>query len=190
MFAVNTTKLILGIDRILKTNYGELPSDECLDALREPIIAGLRELLPRTGFRLNSGKITLHERTIPTPMLFVPVELGQLHERLSIQQGTFLFQMNLFGSFEENLAKTLGLSRNLNLKRIPVDDCFDFPEARYDLVKIVMPQATQEEGFWDLEDMKVNAQTLFPGLDGFAGSLAKYCRTRRFVKPEISDESE
>lgn len=190
VFAVNTKNLVLGIDSILKTDYGNLPFDECNDVLRETALAGLREDLPKTGFRLKSGEITINETKIPTPMLVLPVELDQLHERLSIQQGTFLFQMNLFGTFEENLANTLGLSQNLTLKRIPVDDCFDFPEAQYDLVKIVMPQTVQEEGFWDLDDMNVNSQSLFPGLDGFARSLSKYCRTRSFVKPKTGDESD
>ena len=44
------------------------------------------------------------------------------------------------------------------------------------VVKIVLPGKIHNEAIWDLDQMNVNATSLFPGLDGFVRSLNTWFR--------------
>jgi hypothetical protein len=75
-----------------------------------------------------------------------------LNERLTIQRGLFLAPGDVRLSFEDNLTKASGLAGAVTLVEIP-------RELREVLLR-------------ELFEMNISAATLFPGLDGFARSLA------------------
>jgi hypothetical protein len=112
--------------------------------------------------------------------LVVSVEPERLNERISIQQGLFLFPCDLTCSFKANLAKTFaGISGEL-----------EEPEAEQwsetlanqlwndeiDVLKIILPRGIHREALDDLYKMNVTSATLFPDLTGFARSLSYYLR--------------
>ncbi len=81
----------------------------------------------------------------------------RLNERLIAQQGIFLVQGDINESFDENLKGTQGFQNSdTNLHRIVID--VDIGQ-RNDILK-------------KLNSMNINNATLFPGLQGFAESLA------------------
>jgi hypothetical protein len=98
----------------------------------------------------------------------IPVEPERLNERISIQQGLFLFPCDLEISFEHNLSETFGLS---GLVFSNHDITKDFNPRTTLLIKLVIPRKSHRRALDDLWDMNVSAKTLFPGLDGFARSL-------------------
>jgi hypothetical protein len=57
------------------------------------------------------------------------------------------------------------------MRQVDLDRFFDTP-----IVKIVLPRKIHNEAVWDLDQMNVNATSLFPGLDGFARSLHTWFR--------------
>jgi hypothetical protein len=83
----------------------------------------------------------------------IPMEPERMNERLTIQQGLFLFPSGTELSFESVLAD---YSRD------------DSPEH---IRKIVLPKSEGLPCLVDLLRMNINAASLFPGLDGFARSL-------------------
>lgn len=76
-----------------------------------------------------------------------------LHDRLVIQQGTFLCPGNISVSFEHNLQALCNCGLKGNVIRMLIS-----PDAKEDATK-------------ELHRMNMNRATLFPGLDGFAQSL-------------------
>ena len=108
----------------------------------------------------------------------------RMHERLSIQQGLFVFPCNLTNSFINNLNSTLeNDDNNLSLKRyrIEITDKIDYSIFnQWPLIKIIIPHDCHNSALYDLKNMNITAATLFPGLDGFARSLALYFRTNIF----------
>jgi hypothetical protein len=92
------------------------------------------------------------------PVQFVcPVNPYRLNERLTIQQGLFLCPGDVSKSFEHNLAAVVGES-----------------PASTVITKFLIPKEPlfRREIFCRLYRMNMNASTLFPGLEGFARSLA------------------
>lgn len=104
------------------------------------------------------------------------VEPFQQHERISIQQGLFLFPGNIEKPFEQNLCSVFGF----NFKDLSTNNAVDvkfsdigklnFSEAS--IIKIIVPAILHSKALSELYDMNVTAATLFPGLDGFARSLS------------------
>lgn len=85
-----------------------------------------------------------------------PVNPFRLNERLTIQQGTFLFPGDISQSFEQNLSADVykeGSRANLLRFKIHID-----LNERKNFLK-------------QLNFMNINKATLFPGLDGFSQSL-------------------
>lgn len=82
----------------------------------------------------------------------IPVEPIEQHQRLAIQQGLFLMPLNSFKTVEENLHPYL------KRRQQPV-------------LKIIIPQLVRFDGLRHLKNMNITAETLFPGIDGFAKSL-------------------
>jgi hypothetical protein len=76
-----------------------------------------------------------------------------LHERLAVQQGVFLCPADVTKSFMDNFS---GLSDWQNPEKV---------------VKLIIPRHCLEEAMWDLQKMNITRTSLFPDLDGFAGSL-------------------
>ncbi len=92
----------------------------------------------------------------PQPLVLV-LNAFRLYDRLIAQQGTFLVQGDIDQSFDDNL-KGMGRKSGLqnNLHRIAVD------------VKL----SKRNQILKELNRMNINSAALFPGLQGFAESLA------------------
>ena len=104
--------------------------------------------------------------------LVVPVEPWRTNERLAIQQGLFIFPVNIEVPFEENLASTIGVASNIFQESQeqdynPKDNSLD----HIGVLKITLPLSIHKAALYDLDAMNINAASLFPGLDGFARSL-------------------
>lgn len=110
--------------------------------------------------------------------LVLGIEPEIMNERLSIQQGSFLFPCDITTSFEQNLADTLGVPLSIFDQERIVSSNQLRPEivSGAAIVKVVLPQTMHTPALLDLKSMNISATTLFPGLDGFARSLALYLR--------------
>ena len=94
-----------------------------------------------------------HDSTGAPPNLCVaPIQPFRMNERLSIQQGLFLCPAQVRMSFEENL-------QAMSLTGTKIE-------------KLVFPSTLREEILAELNKMNINRASLFPGIDGFAQSLA------------------
>ena len=83
----------------------------------------------------------------------LPMEPERMNERLTIQQGLFLFPSGAELSFESVLAD------------------YENDDSRQHVRKIILPKSEGLNCLVDLLRMNINAASLFPGLDGFARSL-------------------
>lgn len=122
--------------------------------------------------------VQLHLRDHDTSTCVMLVEPLRMNARLAVQQGCFVAPGDLSKTFMENLAyclevdvSTFAAKKARSVRRMDVDRFFDVP-----VVKIVLPKEIHNEAIWDLEQMNVNATSLFPGLDGFARSLNTWFR--------------
>lgn len=105
------------------------------------------------------------------------VEPFQQHERISIQQGLFLFPGNIQKSFEHNICAAFEMkftdlsSDNANQDRVfSKFHSIDFNDVS--IVKIIIPIKFRSQVLTELYKMNVTSASLFPGLDGFARSLS------------------
>jgi hypothetical protein len=80
----------------------------------------------------------------------------RLNERLRIQMGVFMAPGSVTASFEQNLQALPGHNQGTNV------------------LKIEIPLEFRDDALVQLFDMSISRRTLFPGLDGFAQSLAVY----------------
>ena len=107
-----------------------------------------------------------------------------MNQRLSIQQGFFLFPHNISVPFIDNLAGTLRLSPKkvqgmLSPKKLQamidkkpmVKDTKGLKIANLRIVQIILGREIHKSILSDLKAMNVTSESLFPGLDGFARSL-------------------
>jgi hypothetical protein len=109
------------------------------------------------------------------------VEPQRMSERLSIQQGLFLYPCDTAIPFMDCLAASMHTdltdtyvidhSNPMGLESI------GGPHTPH-VIKIIIPRVIHTEALQDLEKMNVTAASLFPGLDGFARSLIT--KIRRF----------
>ncbi len=102
----------------------------------------------------------------PTPCVCAVNPL-RLNERLTIQQGVFLFPGDIQISFEDNL-RAAGYSR----------------KSYKNLVRFMISASLRTEILEWLHPFNINYATLFPGLDGFARSFA----TRVGFHPDVPTE--
>ena len=93
------------------------------------------------------------------------VEPHRMNARLAVQQGCFVAPGDLSKSFMENLADCLEVDvamltrkRTCSMRRQNADRLFDMP-----ILKIVLPKEIHNQAVWDLDQMNVNAASLFPG---------------------------
>jgi hypothetical protein len=94
-----------------------------------------------------------HDNTSPPSVLCVaPIQPFRMNERLTIQQGLFLCPAQVSMSFEENL-QAMGTQGT-------------------GIEKLVFPAMLREDILAELNKMNINRASLFPGIDGFAQSLA------------------
>lgn len=105
------------------------------------------------------------------------VEPQRMNARLAVQQGCFLVPGDLSKSFMENLAQCLEVNIAALAAKTAGPLCGDADQlSMTPIVKIVLPKEIHNQAVWDLDDMNVNATSLFPGLDGFARSLHTWFR--------------
>jgi len=134
--------------------------------------------------QINSSHLEIVESALrgkATQKLVVNVEPNRLNERLSIQQGLFLFPCDISSSFEQNLAATFDWKAEVFERPFEIR----FAEISADLVlsatnamvlKIVLPRDIHKSALDDLENTNITSTTLFPGLDGFARSMLYHLR--------------
>jgi FRG domain len=114
------------------------------------------------------------------------MEPERMNERLSIQQGLFLFPSDIRMPFVSVLEQTFGLPTGALANRDPeqwLSQMADRVSVDFSLVKLILPRDMHAAALQDLHRMNMNSATLFPGLDGFARSL--YFHLRNF---EIAGE--
>ena len=127
---------------------------------------------------------TRADEILPTPKekswepSIMPVEPRRMNERLSIQQGLFLFPEDIRVSFEENLCAPLGKK---SLSELAEKD------GGLVVIKIVIPKKIHLQTTYLLSTMNINAATLFPGLDGFARSQMMYIKCAKHSKKAFTD---
>ncbi len=101
------------------------------------------------------------------------VEPFKMNERISIQQGTFLFPINLYKPFEENICTSLVGVKNF--------EDFEKPDTnKYALIKIIIPKQLHTKIAYWLSTMNITAATLFPGLEGFARSQITHIKYAKY----------
>ena len=105
----------------------------------------------------------------------IPLEPNFLTERLSKQQGLFLMPTQSQSSFMENMIGAFNLE-NFVFHKIDIQELIEFSQQKslkHDLsiIKLNIPEEVNYEAVKYLQDMNINAETLFPGIDGLAKSL-------------------
>jgi hypothetical protein len=121
-----------------------LPSDTCKDCIDENGYVDSRQCFSE-----------VFDRSPPTALVLA-VDPFRLNERLVIQQGVFLCPGDVSCTFEENLAAVLPSPPHDALLQFVIGDSVEL----------------RRKLLWQLQHMNMNSATLFPGLDGFARSLA------------------
>ncbi len=113
--------------------------------------------------------------------LVFPVEPKRQNERISVQQGLFLFPCDAARTFMKNLSDLFGED---------IEPSFDEANAvSYDpaihvrstltnscMLKLILPYSERWATLDALHRMNISSASLFPGLDGFARSLIRYAR--------------
>lgn len=101
----------------------------------------------------------------------LPIEPERLTTRMSIQKGLSLLPIDINKSFMENLTEQYGWE-SIKYKQISL---IKFENICYDqdinVAKILIKPSWISKILYYLDEMNINANTLFPGLDGFARSL-------------------
>jgi hypothetical protein len=136
-----------------------------------------------TIYNRNQRHVTLAEAFVgvdETEKMVLSVEPDRMNERLSIQQGLFMFPCDITGSFEENLATTFEYDSSVFQNQLEIP--YSFGQHNYqtlkqfNVIKIIIPRNLHRNIILDLAQMNVTSTTLFPGLDGFARSLYYHLR--------------
>lgn len=110
--------------------------------------------------------------------LAVPVEPEFLHDRLITQQGFFLCPLDLTSTLVENLEASFDPpGKPLNVRDELTWETCKADLDNYAVLKIILPHQIHGLAVKDLDRMNINSGTLFPGLDGYARSMAIYLRT-------------
>jgi len=137
--------------------------------------------------QINSSHLQIAESCLSgnfTDKLVINVEPERLNERLSIQQGLFLFPCDGSSSFEQNLAATLFESqpeifqRGEEIKFSEITAKLIVSVSEANVIKIIVPRGSHRSALDELAKMNITSATLFPGLDGFARSLLFHLRVR------------
>ena len=155
----------VNLDAVQPSNVKQL-SEETIDHLNQKNLAFVEQIL-----ELNNQSLGI-----------VPVEPDRLNERMSIQKGIFLFPIDISKPFIENLCSAISITEDKlsdeSARILTLEDIkkqafqSDFPN----LIKIIIPRTCHTHGIHQLDGVNINAQTLFPGLEGFARSLRKHLR--------------
>src|SRR5208337_1861451 len=135
------------------------------------------ELLPQIRPKIHFGRDIINDDGRGTANFLIghdtdcnavfPVMPYRLNERMSIQQGIFLFSTNLCASVENNLYSMFDVHI---MDTIPLEDIIHAYED-YCVIKLIIPASCHKDILADLNRMNITAASLFPGLDGYARSL-------------------
>jgi FRG domain len=106
---------------------------------------------------VNANNFDSHEYESPRPAILM-IDIGRQIPRLAIQQGTFLMPTDLSLSFGANLDLAIAGTK---------PDCSP-------IKKILLPIELRCHALMHLRMMNITAETLFPGIDGFASSLIQH----------------
>lgn len=105
------------------------------------------------------------------------VEPERMNQRLSLQQGYFLFPYDISASFLDNLAGTYNVEPQVLREQFdingppPLENTEGLNVGDAKLVQVILRRETHRAILSDLKAMNLTSETLFPGLDGFARSL-------------------
>jgi hypothetical protein len=104
------------------------------------------------------------------------VEPFHQHERISIQQGLFLFPGNIEQTFEYNICSLFEFDfrdlSNKNAVNMNLSDIEKVDFSNVSIVKIIFPPNLRAQIHMELNKMNITSTTLFPGFEGFARSLS------------------
>jgi hypothetical protein len=161
VWAFNADKMQMAFAELLM-NYNTISADEA---------KALKRMVPlKFNDQLLGLKGTLLNMRTPGAVL---VEPFRRNERLRIQQGLFLCPLDLTVSIDQNLRSLWTIDAKA------ADMEVDFKKGDWSLlfglakvIKIVFPKDIHGVAINDLAHMNITSATLFPGLDGFARSLA------------------
>jgi hypothetical protein len=146
---------------------------------RRPRTYPLPEHVVELILRQNSlAEECLTEREESMPGGVVQVTPAWQNERLSIQQGSFLFPFRLRMPFATNLAHAFDDDwkafaqelADLDSARATPDETISSTTR---LAKIILPQSEHEVIWADLAQMNISSASLFPDLAGFARSFQR-----------------
>jgi hypothetical protein len=172
IWAFHRTGTVLGSDEALGEDFGRLANPElrietCKYANRVLAQESLWKIAEFTGPR------EFDYSNAPQAVLIVEPEA--LFDRLAVQQGLFLFPVNLQTSFERNLASTFGWDKIVP-QELKVDEFLEAihhgQQSEVGVAKVTIKPTTFPEMAKDLYAMNVTAASIYPGLDGFAKSLS------------------
>ena len=124
----------------------------------------------------NTTRIFRGEQPLKNEKMVLSVEPNRMNERMSHQKGIFLMPFDITLPFEANLSSTLEFSfTQFDEKNATILKPSDLEKYEllheHSIIKIVIPREVCPEGMFDLYNMNITAESLFPGLDGFARSL-------------------
>jgi len=108
----------------------------------------------------------------------IPIYPKLANKRISIQQGLFLMSTNLHKSFVDVYNSVMGIEHNLlktdilNLLNTSYNKNAKFGIKNLVHFKIIIPRKFKWELTRILQQMNITAETLYPGLEGMAKSLA------------------
>lgn len=101
----------------------------------------------------------------------LPIEPERLNERMSIQQGLSVMPININETFMKNMKVEYGWDTVEKPKMSFKEFCKDRHIKKFVVAKVRIKRKWTSEMLNLLNAMNINANTLFPGLDGFARSL-------------------
>jgi len=119
----------------------------------------------------------ISKATIRDKKTVIPIEPLLHTERLSKQQGVFLMPTDSAFSFRENLCSAFEVD-SFEFKDITLDELLEkfINHEKINVFKLIIPQK-QFFGIADyLREVNINAEVLFPGLDGLAKSTIHNAR--------------
>ena len=109
----------------------------------------------------------------------IPIYPNIANCRITIQQGLFVMSSNLYRSFEEVFNSVMGINDNkletgiVNLLNSSYHRTAKFGIKNLVHFKIIIPRKFKWELSQLLHQMNISAETLYPGLEGMAKSLAR-----------------
>jgi len=106
---------------------------------------------------IKNNNFDVYEPQQPAPHLLM-IEIERQIPRLAVQQGVFLMPTDPSTPFEKNLQGSINST-----------PCSSTP-----VKKIVLPYEIRNHALMHLRMMNITAETLFPGIDGFASSLIQH----------------